>query len=111
VGSSTQRTLPPENAFSASCPARPSLKTDLCYAEVVVPPQVPVARIIVGGAAALLIDRDCILSHDRRTLRVLQELVQGAFAGLTGFFPGSELNARLFHGKARHGPEFPTVPV
>ena len=39
-------------------PARPSLKTDLCYAEVGVPPQVPVARIIVGGAAALLIDRD-----------------------------------------------------
>jgi hypothetical protein len=30
---------------------------------------------------------------------------------LTGFFPGSELNARLFHRKARHGSEFPTVPV
>ena len=100
----------PERLFRV-LPARPSLKTDLCYAEVVVPPQVPVARIIVSGAAALLIDRDCILSHDRRTLRVLQELVQRAFACLAGFFPGSELNARLFHGKARHGPEFPTVPV
>jgi hypothetical protein len=44
-------------------------------------------------------------------LRALQELGQGKFACLTGFFPGSELNARLFHGKARHGPEFPTVPV
>ena len=44
-------------------------------------------------------------------LRALQELGQSKFACLTGFFPGSELNARLFHGKARHGPEFPTVPV
>jgi hypothetical protein len=52
-----------------------------------------------------------ILSHDRQTLRVLQELVQSAFACLAGFFPGSELNARLFHGEASHGPEFPTVPV
>src|SRR4029077_12007192 len=44
-------------------------------------------------------------------LTALQELGQGKLPCLTGFFPGSELNPRLFHGKARHGPEFPTVPV
>ena len=36
----------------------------------------------------------------------MQELVQSEFACLTGFLPGSELNARLFHGKARRGSEF-----
>src|SRR5580658_4431094 len=55
-------TLAPERLFRV-LPARPSLKTDLCYAEVVVLPQVPVARIIIGGAAALLIDRDCHLGR------------------------------------------------
>ena len=44
-------------------------------------------------------------------LAQLQELGQSQFAGLTGFFPGTELNARLFHGKARRGPKFPTVSV
>jgi hypothetical protein len=33
------------------------------------------------------------------------------FAGLTGFFPRREVNARLFGGKARRGPQFPTIPV
>jgi hypothetical protein len=37
-------TSAPERLFRV-LPPRPSLKTDLCYAEVVVPPQVPVARI------------------------------------------------------------------
>ncbi len=41
----------------------------------------------------------------------MRELVQSEFSCLTGFLPGSELNARLFHGKARLGSEFPTVPV
>ena len=54
----------PERLFRI-LPARPSFKTDLCYAEVVVPPQVPVAGIIVGGAAALLVDRDCHLGRSR----------------------------------------------
>jgi hypothetical protein len=60
VGSSTQRTLPPQNAFSASC-RHVQVSRLICVAEVVVPPQVPVAWIIVGGAAALLIDRIAIL--------------------------------------------------
>jgi hypothetical protein len=57
VGSSTQR---PQRLFRV-LPARPRLKTDLCYAEVVVvPPQVPVARIIVGGAAASRTMQGCL---------------------------------------------------
>jgi hypothetical protein len=40
-----------------------------------------------------------------------KELLQSEVAGLAGFLPGSELNGRLFHGKARYGSEFPTVPV
>ena len=42
---------------------------------------------------------------------VLQELVQSEFASLTGFLPGSELNAQLLDGKTRHRSEFPAVPV
>ena len=42
---------------------------------------------------------------------VCKELFQSEVACVAGFLPGSELNARLFHGKASHGPEFPTVPV
>jgi hypothetical protein len=30
-----------------------------------------------------------------------KELLQSEVAGLAGFLPGSELNGRLFHGKAR----------
>jgi hypothetical protein len=42
---------------------------------------------------------------------VCKELFQSEVACVAGFLPGSELNARLFHGKARCGSEFPTVPV
>ena len=42
---------------------------------------------------------------------VCKELFQSEVACIAGFLPGSELNARLFHGKARCGAEFPTVPL
>jgi hypothetical protein len=46
-------------------------------------------------------------SDEFRPYGCLQELVQSEFACLTSFLPGSELNERLFHGKARQGSEFP----
>src|ERR1700722_6620864 len=83
---------PAQHRLFSCFAARPSLKTGLGYAEVVVPPQVPVARI---RPPCLLIEITISVDPQsrRQTLRVLQELVQGAFACLAGFFPGSELNA------------------
>jgi hypothetical protein len=42
---------------------------------------------------------------------VCEEFFQSKVACFAGFLPGSKLSARLFHGKAGGGSEFPTVPV
>jgi hypothetical protein len=43
--------------------------------------------------------------------RVCDEFLQSKVARFASFLPGSKLSARLFHGKAGGGSQFPTVPV
>jgi len=60
----------------------------------------PAARDMADGSVGSIVG-----------LVTLQETLQSVSACLTGFLPGTELNARFFHGKAMRGTDFPRVPA